>query len=156
MPVLDASAFYAGVLFGSTESYITTPEIYKEISHIRAADEPIQILQETGRLRIIEPSESSWIQARRAAIHAGDAPTLSEGDISVLALAIQTDDMIITDDYAISNTAKILGMDVKPVMTRGIRRAGTWTYWCPGCGAESRPAQRCDICHSELRRKLVS
>ena len=156
MPVLDASAFYAGVLFGSTEAYVTTPKIYEEISHIREIDGPIQILQETGRLQVVEPSESSWLRAKEAAVRAGDAPALSVGDISVLALAMQTDNVIITDDYAISNTGKFLDMNVQPVMTRGLRKAGTWIYWCPGCGARSGPARRCSICDTALRRKLVS
>lgn len=156
MPVLDASAFYAGVLFGSTEKYVTTPEIYEEIDHIRTVDGPIQILQETGRLQVIEPSESCMVQAKEAAARAGDAPTLSIGDISVLALAIQTDNVIITDDYAVSNTGRALGMDIKPVMTRGLPRAGTWVYQCPGCGAKSKPAHRCSICDTALQRHLVS
>ncbi len=55
--VLDASAFYAGIPFGSQIDSYTTPNVYEEIKHIKRNHDALGILIETKRLRIIEPEK---------------------------------------------------------------------------------------------------
>lgn len=153
--VLDASAFYAGVPFGSSERYITTPEVYGEIAHIKRRQGAIRALRDAGRLRVISPNHTSLERVRCAAQTSGDAPSLSSADVTVLALAVQTHLPLITDDYAVSNTASELGVRAMPVMTGGIRRAGRWTYWCPACNSRRSPSHICGICGNPVRRRLL-
>lgn len=159
--VLDASAFYAGVPFASAydEVYMTTPQVYDEILHIKDNHDALGALFTTGRLKMTEPSLTSLDAARRAAGKTGDLPQLSKQDISVIALCIQTGIGAITDDYAISNVLRSIGLDVTPVMTRGIRQVRRWQYYCPGCGnvrdgADGR-SKRCLLCGSMLKRKMT-
>lgn len=153
--ILDASAFYAGIPFGSLEPYCTTPQVYDEISHIKKEQDAISTLVDVGRLAIYSPDNAYVRQVRDLAQKAGDMPQLSDADISIIALALQIEQNIITDDYAVSNTARHLGLSVSPVMTLGIKVVGTWRYRCPACRMRRPAGDRCDICGSVLRRRLV-
>ncbi len=154
MHILDASGFYAGVPFGSTTPYCTTPEVYLEIQHIKGRQKAIQALKDAGRLLVLSPDKESVNAATGAAQKTGDITELSAQDVSILALAIQTGNEIVTDDYALSNVAKHIGIVVHPVMTRGIRATVVWSYTCPACKITSRPAKTCTICGTPLRRRM--
>ena len=153
--ILDASAFYAGVPFGSTNIYYTTHLVYGEIRHIKKSHDALAILVQTGRLKIVEPDRRYTEMATSAAKKTGDFGQLSEQDVSVVALALQLGRGIVTDDYAIANVAKNLKIRVLPVMTGGIKDVGRWIYYCPGCRSGRKPGSECSACGTRLKRKLV-
>ena len=152
--ILDASAFYAGVPFGSPETYHTTPEVYGEIEHIKRAQRAAEALLEMGRLVVRQPQNTHVQRARAAALSSGDLPQLSVPDISVLALASQTGLDIVTDDYAVSNAAHYMGMRAHAVMTGGPSVRGRWLYRCPACRKGRPPGDVCSVCGTPLRRRL--
>ena len=130
--VLDSSAFYAGIPFGSNEPSYTTSLVYDEIKHIKKNHDAVDILIETGRLTISNP-ESEFIEiVRNTANESGDLHELSVEDISIIALSLKLNAELITDDFAVSNVAKNLNIQVFPVMTDGIKNIISWTYYCPG------------------------
>jgi UPF0271 protein len=153
--ILDASAFYAGVPFRSSEDYYTTSLVYDEIQHIKKNHDALGILLETNRLKIREPDEQSTQTAIKAAKNTGDFPQLSKQDISIIALGIETKGQIITDDFAISNVAKNIGLNIVPIMTKGIKDVGKWIHYCPGCKASYQNGKECSICGTALKRKLL-
>ena len=113
--VLDSSAFYAGIPFSSNEPSYTTSLVYDEIKHIKKNHDAVDILIETGRLTISNP-ESEFIEiVRNAANKSGDLHELSVEDVSVIALCLKLDAELITDDFAVSNVAKNLNIQVFPV-----------------------------------------
>lgn len=175
--VLDASAFYAGVPFGTSSgtTYVTTPGVYDEVSHIKSRHDALGVMSATGRLSVAEPTKESVDAARSAARATGDAPKLSGQDLSVIALSMQTGFGLVTDDFAVSNVARSMGIGVTPVMTGGISRVVCWQYYCPGCdsisdtgedvignpdasaggagGAAPAGAAECRTCGSILRKR---
>ncbi len=153
--VLDASAFYAGVPFGSSAECCTTPLVYEEVRHIKRDHDALGVLIETGRLRIMEPGPGSTEAAERAARKTGDLRQLSRQDVSVVALGLEVGGDIVTDDFAVSNVARSLGIVALPVMTGGIRDAGRWIHYCPGCRRRQGRGSECDRCGTPLRRRLV-
>ena len=153
--ILDASAFYAGVPFRSSNNFYTTSLVYDEIKHIKKDHDVIGILLDTNRLKIREPDRQSIIKAEYAAEKTGDLPQLSKQDISVLALSIELNSEIISDDFSISNVAKNLGLKISPIMTLGIRDVGKWIHYCPGCKARYDKGKKCLICGTSLKRKLL-
>ena len=154
--MLDASAFYAGVPFASQEAYRTTPGVLAEVSHIKGRFGAIDALIEAGRLAVAEASAEWTGRARKAAAESGDIGSLSDQDVSVLALAAELGADIITDDYAVSNAAALMGVRARPVMTAGIRRAGRWVSHCTGCGRRGPAgASECPLCGGRLGRRLV-
>ncbi len=153
--VLDASAFYAGVPFGADDGWHTTPLIFDEVRHIRKSQDVLYTMIETGRLQVREPRAEAGARAAEGARGTGDLQQLSRQDVSVLALALDMGAQLVTDDFAVSNVAKSLGITVLPVMTGGIRHAGTWIHYCPGCRKNFKNQSECPLCGTSLRRKLV-
>lgn len=152
--VLDSSAFYAGIPFGSNQPSYTTSLVYDEIKHIKKNHDAIDILIETKRLTISNP-ESEFIEiVRNAAKKSGDLHELSVEDISIIALSLKLNAELITDDFAISNVAKNLKIQVFPVMTDGIKNVVSWKYYCPGCNNNSSESI-CPKCGNRLKRKKL-
>jgi UPF0271 protein len=153
--ILDASAFYAGVPFRSSNDCYTTSLVYDEIKHIKKNHDALGTLLETNRLKIREPDKESTKNAIIAAKDTGDFPQLSKQDISIIALCIEMNGEIISDDFAISNVAKNLGLKISPIMTQGIKDVGKWIHYCPGCRTNHPNKKECPMCGTPLKRKLL-
>jgi len=151
---LDASAFYAGVPFGSSDDCYTTSLVYDEIKHIKKNHDALGILLETNRLKIREPNIDSMNAAVKASKDTGDFQYLSKQDISIIALCIEMRGEIISDDFAISNVVKNLGLRISPIMTKGIKDVGKWVHYCPGCRTNYTKGKECPMCGTVLKRKL--
>ena len=153
--ILDASAFYAGIPFGSSSECLTTSLVFEEIKHIKKNHSALETLLETNRLKIRDPDIESTDIAIEASKKTGDFQQLSKQDISVLALCINLKGQIISDDFAISNVAKNLGLKISSVMTKGITDVGKWIHYCPGCRSNHQNGKECPLCGTPLKRKLL-
>lgn len=152
--VLDASAFYAGIPFAASEKSYTTSTVFDEIKHIKKNYDAIGTLLDTDRLEIKDPEIKYVEKALLKAKKTGDFQNLSKGDISVIALCLQLKAELVTDDFAVSNTAKQLGISVIPIMTKGITRVAEWTYFCAGCEKTFSKMSHCPLCGNKLSRKI--
>ena len=152
--ILDASAFYTGIPFSTTNEFFTTSLIFDEIKHIKKNHDAIGILLETNRLKIMDPESEFIDKIKTISKKTGDFNQLSKQDISAIALCLQMNGEIITDDFAISNVAKNLSLKVSPSMTSGINYIGNWIYYCPGC-RKSFESGECPLCGTTLKRKLI-
>jgi len=85
----------------------------------------------------------------------GDYQQLSKQDMSSVALCLQLNGELISDDFAVSNVAKNLGLKVNPSMTSGIKDVGNWIYYCAGCHKNFQNKSECPLCGNKLRRKLL-
>lgn len=153
--ILDASAFYAGIPFSTTDEFFTTSLIFDEIKHIKKNHDAIGTLMETKRLKILDPDAEFVDKIKAASKKTGDFNQLSKQDISVIALCLQMNGEIITDDFAISNVAKNLNLKVSPLMTSGINDVGNWIHYCPGCKKNFESGSECPLCGTRLKRKLI-
>ena len=153
--ILDASAFYAGVPFGTSEDCYTTSLVYDEIKHIKKNHDVLGMLLATNRLKIREPDSESIKFAVKKSKDTGDFPQLSKQDISIIALGIEMDGEIISDDFAVSNVVKKLGLKISPIMTNGIKDVGRWIHYCPGCKTTHNKGKECPSCGTSLKRKLL-
>ncbi len=153
--VLDASAFYAGIPFRSQIDSYTTPEVYDEIKHIKKNHDALGILLETRRLTMIQPEKECTEIVIKMSKTTGDFNQLSKEDISSIALGLQLNGELITDDFAVSNVAQNLGLKVSSIMTLGIKYVGNWIHYCPGCHKNFSKSKECPICGNQLRKKLL-
>ncbi|MCH8323808.1 MAG: nucleotide-binding protein [Thaumarchaeota archaeon] len=153
--ILDASAFYAGIPFSTTDEFFTTSLIFDEIKHIKKNHDAIGTLMEAKRLKISDPDAEFVDKIKVASKKTGDFNQLSKQDISVIALCLQMNGEIITDDFAISNVAKNLNLKVSPLMTSGINDVGNWIHYCPGCKKNFESGSECPLCGTRLKRKLI-
>jgi len=153
--ILDASAFYAGVPFGSSNQNYTTSLVFEEIKHIKKNHDALGILIETQRLCIKDPEVEFTSLVIKMAKKTGDFAQLSKEDISAIALCLNLGGELITDDFAVSNVSKNLNLKVYPVMTSGIKKVGNWVHYCIGCKKNFSKITICPLCGNNLRRKLL-
>ena len=153
--VLDATAFYAGIPFSSNDSFMTTSVVYQEIQHIKMKQGILDMLQQTNRLQVRDPEKNTITIVNDIAEKTGDSQTISEQDISIIALALENKIELITDDFAVTNVANQLGIKTSSLMTQGIKVVGKWISYCSVCGKEFSKGKECPICGSKLNRKLV-
>tara|TARA_B110000438_G_C15526176_1_gene526413 strand:- start:238 stop:723 length:486 start_codon:yes stop_codon:yes gene_type:complete len=153
--VLDATAFYAGIPFASNDSFMTTSEVYEEIQHIKRKQGALEMLQQTNRLQIRDPSKENINVVKETSIKTGDNATISKQDITIIALALENKIELITDDFAITNVARQLKIQTYSLMTEGISTVGRWISYCSMCGKEFFKEKECSICGSKLNRKLI-
>ena len=153
--VLDATAFYAGMPFSSNDSFMTTSMIYKEIEHIKSKHGAIDMLQQTNRLQVRDPKKETIKIVNESAVKTGDKVTISEQDVSIIALALENNVELITDDFAVTNIARQLGIKTSSLMTEGISKVGKWISYCSSCGKEFQKERECPICGNRLNRKLI-
>tara|TARA_Y100000590_G_scaffold17416_1_gene20858 strand:+ start:142 stop:621 length:480 start_codon:yes stop_codon:yes gene_type:complete len=153
--VLDATAFYAGIPFSSQDSYYVTSLVYDEIKHIKKNHGALEILLNSNRLIVKEPTDEFSKKVSAIAKKTGDLNNLSEEDISSIALSLELDSELISDDFGVANVAKQIGIIIRPTMTKGIKTIGKWIHYCPSCGISSKKSI-CPNCGNKLRKKLVT
>ena len=110
MPVLDAAAFINAHFAEGT----TTPEVISELRDFESRELAHARISE-GKLKVLSPSKDALEKAQKQA-----SPRLSKTDLSVLALALELGEEIITDDYSLQASAKRLGLRYRPVIFKGI------------------------------------
>ena len=149
--VLDASAIINGIPILIVDNlYLTSPAVIDEVQskrgrkNLKTAIELDLIEQRMPKLEFLE-------KIREAAEETRD--TLSEEDFEVLALALEFEAEIATDDYGIQNIAEKLGLKILPVGERGIRKVLHWQYYCPACKHKYDFPGLCGVCGAKLRRK---
>jgi len=93
----------------------------------------------------------------------GDILRLSLPDKKLIALAYMLSSngenvKVITDDYTIQNTLKIMNIPFSGVITEGIKGIYNWKKVCEGCKKEfdeDYPFDDCEICGSKIYKKRI-
>jgi UPF0271 protein len=154
--VLDAAAFYTGISFLSSDdkTFYTTEEVFREVRHIKSSYSALETVMEAGKLRVKEPTGAQLEKVRAAASKTGDS-ALSPADFSIVALALELDTALVTDDFAVANVASLLGVSVIPATPgKKIKETRKWIRYCSACaktfGGEKK---ECPLCGNMLRRK---
>lgn len=145
--ILDSSFFLSGFQTPYGEFY-TTPQVIDELG---AERKEIRIANAAG-LRIVSPGDKSLGLVRETAQKSGDIGRLSETDSGLLALALELDGILMTDDYSMQNVAHLLGVKYRPVARKGIRKVEQWYFRCSYCGKyhdENYPD--CPVCGGPLK-----
>jgi endoribonuclease Nob1 len=97
-----------------------------QITTVHEVLDEIKTKKHRGRLefreiRVLEPESAFVERIEEEAKKAGLGERLSKTDKKLLALALQTGDILLTDDYAIQKLAKIMKIKCKPFQLEGIR-----------------------------------
>ena len=103
-------------------------------------------------MHVSDCSKESLDKVTEAARKSGDLGRLSPVDMTVLALAVDVQGTIWSDDYSIQNVARIMGIGFRPIGMKGIEKVVKWNYRCIGCGKwfkEKMP--ECPICGSGMK-----
>ncbi|MBL7079891.1 DNA-binding protein [Candidatus Bathyarchaeota archaeon] len=160
--VLDTSAFISGYgAPGSGEALYTVPAVKGEVREGGLQRLRLENAERTGVLTVLEPGEKYRKEVQRVLAEMGETRVLSEADTQILSLGLQLktegkNTAIVSDDYAVQNVADRLGLGIKSLVTRGIKKRYRWTTYCPGCRRTYQDPPRdgvCQICGTKLKRR---
>jgi UPF0271 protein len=157
--VLDSTAFYSGIPYLGSGKYYTTYSILDEVKHKSIGSQLVHT-----RVRVTEPSRNSIKRVREIATKTGDLDSLSEADISLIALAldlISSGDTVylVSDDFAVRNVADSLGIPLSQTVLKGSEwHKISWIMKCRGCGKEYKNSKltECPVCGTRLVKKPVN
>ena len=152
---MDATAFYAGIPFSSQSTHYVTTLVFDEIKHIKKNHDALQILIDSNRLLVRQPQVDFQERVEKCAQKTGDIHSLSKQDISCIALSLELNTELISDDFAVLNVSNKLGINTIPLMTNGIKVVGKWIFYCPACKKDFSDEKNCLLCGNKLKKKLV-
>lgn len=159
--VLDASAFINGFKINSNKNF-TVPEITEEIKDFESRLMFDMAIDE-GKLVIQDVPFEYTSCVNNIISESGDILRLSIPDKKLISLAYMMsqegkDVMVISDDYTIQNTLKIMKIPYSGIITEGIKEVYNWKKVCEGCKkeyGEDYPFDDCEICGSKIFKKRI-
>ncbi len=100
------------------------------------------------------PTAGTTERVRAAAEETGDLDVLSPADLAVLALAVEMEATLVTDDYAVQNVASAMEIKTEAFAQEGIQRTLAWEWYCPACRQHTGDRKgECPVCAAELKRR---
>lgn len=159
--ILDASAFINGFQLESFNNF-TVPEITAEIKDFESRLAFDMAIDE-GRLVIMDVPSVYISRVNDIISESGDILRLSQPDKKLIALALMMSSedknvKVISDDYTIQNTLKIMNIPFSGIITEGIKEIYNWRKVCEGCKREypeDYPFDDCEICGSKIFKKRI-
>lgn len=148
--ILDTTAFLESDEFIPRirdAELMTVPEVVEEARSKRALLENVPAPSFTIR----SPGKKFLLEVQEATISTGDA--LSDADERVIALALQENGAVLSDDYGVQNVCRHMGVGFMPMSREGIKEEWHYVYRCRGCGRIfDRAIAVCPVCGHEVRR----
>lgn len=159
--VLDASAFINGFQLDSKNNF-TVSEITAEIKDFESKLKFDQAIED-GKLKIHDVHSEYTTCVNDIISESGDILRLSLPDKKLISLAYMLSQEghnvnVISDDYTIQNTLKIMNIPFAGVLTDGIKEVYNWKKVCEGCKKEfdeDYPFDDCEICGSRIFKKRI-
>ncbi len=154
--VLDATAFI-GLDFPQLQTnpnshFFTTLNVVSELKSFRSRMN-LDILKHSGRLKFRTPEITLVKELKRRIQTIDPQTTLSSIDIEVLALTVQLNGILISNDLGLQNAALHFEIPVKVISGKKITYLREWQLKCASCGKIIRDLQRiCPICGGFLKR----
>lgn len=150
MPVLDTAA----LLHWPVEKIAGNLVANSQMAELENLSPERAMLVEALDLRWESPDTKD---AEIAAAKTGDLPRLSPVDLDVIAIAINSNETLYTDDYSMQNVCRFLGLDFQPVFNQKSKKQWFWQLKCIGCRAtkeiEIEKEEICEICGSPMKVK---
>ncbi|MEA1993910.1 MAG: ribonuclease VapC [Euryarchaeota archaeon] len=141
MYIVDTSVLLSGFIPENREEYITVDEVVRELKNAPYG---------ARMFKVYAPSKKSIMKIEAYSKKTGEE--LSVTDKKLLALALDVNGMLLTEDYGIQNAAKSLGIEFSSITTDGIREVYRWKKICRGCKKEYPLSYegKCEVCGSDV------
>ena len=147
--IADSSLFIIGKRIEG--NIITVPSVEEELKNERS-----RTTMELMNVRIEPPLQTFIREVRSIAGVTKDNEELSKTDIDILAKALEysrkEETFLISDDYAVQNTAIHLGIKVMPAGQKKIRDVLLWEKFCIGCKRRFPEGDDCPVCGTALKK----
>jgi endoribonuclease Nob1 len=146
MKILDSSGIINlrdGELKGS---FLTVPGVVLEVRDAQSRMK-FEAARDNGAIKVLEPDPRCLKTLEESCKKLGCLDLLSPTDKDILALAIETKLIVVTDDYDIQNVCRELGLKFETIMFKGVRSTMVWERCCTACGAKVE-GDECHVCGS--------
>lgn len=147
--IADSSLFIIGKRMEG--NILTVPSVKEELK-----DERSRTIMELMNVKIEPPLQSFIREVTSIAGVTRDSEELSRTDIDILAKALEysrkEETVLISDDYAVQNTAIHLGIKVMPAGQKKIRDILLWEKFCIGCKRRFSHGEDCPVCGTALKK----
>ncbi len=152
--VLDSSCFINtnSLNFEESETY-TTPSVIKELKDFKS-----KALLNIINPEIIKPKKECLRIVKEKAKKTGDINVLSETDIEVIALGIEIEGIVVSDDFDVQNICEELRIDWRSISGTNIKKLFKREKYCPACGKKFKntfEGNICNICGHKLKYRVV-
>ncbi|MBR7124591.1 MAG: nucleic acid-binding protein [Candidatus Methanomethylophilaceae archaeon] len=145
--VLDSSALFSMENLPEEDS-VCPPGVVRELTKYK--DPRLELWGDM--LRTSDCSSEAMKKVEEAARKTGDLGRLSPVDMSVIALALDVDGTVLSDDFSILNVCTVMGIPNRSVGTKGIKKVEKWNYQCIGCKKWYKErSNECPICGSPMK-----
>ncbi|HUR68613.1 MAG TPA: nucleotide-binding protein [Candidatus Thermoplasmatota archaeon] len=149
--VLDTSALLAGRPLGPGEATLIPSAVLEELRPGGRDRRHLDMLVAAGA-RVVEAAPADRARVVEAGKAGGDGSRLSAADIDVLAVALEVDGEIVTDDYTVLNLARRLSIPARTIQTKGITQTYRFVPRCMGCGRFlDKEYPDCPVCGSPVK-----
>jgi len=152
--VLDSSAILNNFQPETGDEIVIASSVAEELkSH--EGREKLETLLSLGAA-IEKPLLGHIARTKNIAEPIGELGRLSDVDIEVIALALEREACVVSDDYSIENVCKYAKIDFISVSTGGIKKLFKYAYRCTGCGRYYKNYyEKCPVCGSELKARRL-
>lgn len=145
--VLDTSAIIYLNDFRNFDETITVSDVVDEVK------DGISRMKLLGlKLKVIEPKKESLDEIKSVAKQTNDLEKLSKTDIKVLAAALETGNILISDDRNVQNVAEKIGVKYISIFNEKISKLITWSKFCKNCKKFFERKDSCPVCGGKLSR----
>ncbi len=131
---------------------VTVPSVVRELR-----DENSRTTLELMNVRIEPVLQSYKKKVKTKAGATRDSEELSDTDIDILAKALEYSErdetVLVSDDFAVQNTAIQLGIKVMPAGQRKIKDVLMWEKQCIGCKRRFPEGDECPVCGSQMKKR---
>ncbi|UXD21594.1 ribonuclease VapC5 [Ignicoccus pacificus DSM 13166] len=148
--VHDTGSLLAGMPALMPGENYTTPDNLEEV---KDSNSKSALERYIYKLKVVSPDQRYVKIVMEKARELGE--DLSETDVKVVALALQLNALLLSDDYGVLNVAQALGIEWKSVRTKGIDGNIKWEKFCPACKRSYPPEYKvCPVCGTVLKRRV--
>jgi endoribonuclease Nob1 len=145
--ILDSSFFLSGTQPPEGQLF-TVPSVVDEV---RPGRKELLICEALG-MQIRSPTQESMERIEETAKKTGDISRVSRTDMELIALALELQGTLFTDDYSMQNISASLGVKFHSLLQRGIRKIAKWYYRCKYCGKyQETEREDCGVCGGPIK-----
>lgn len=119
--ILDAGAMINSDSVEVDEGIYTTPSVINELKDLKSSS-LAEVARLQSDLKSLNPKKKYLKEVEKKAKNIGSLSHLSNTDIEVLALALEKQGKIVTDDYTMQNLAAHLDLEYQGVMRGEIEK----------------------------------
>lgn len=145
--VIDANVLIRGGTNLPDGRYITCPKVYEELKSVKASSS-----FEAYDLSVESPDKEFFDEVLEL-VERINAET-SEADIELVALGLEMDGVVLSDDMGVQNLCLHLDIDFDSFLGETVDEKRVWKYLCESCGREV-DGDKCGFCGGNVMRKEV-